>query len=67
MKFDKLNFLTGKNASGKSTIIDAMQLILLGDTSGSFFNKAAARHGNRTLAGYLRGEMCYKLCVDSSI
>ena len=55
--FDKLNFLTGKNASGKSTIIDALQLILLGDTSGSFFNKAANGRGNRTLTGYLRGEL----------
>jgi energy-coupling factor transporter ATP-binding protein EcfA2 len=55
--FDKLNFLTGKNASGKSTIIDALQLILLGDTSGSFFNKAASGRGNRTLTGYLRGEL----------
>jgi energy-coupling factor transporter ATP-binding protein EcfA2 len=57
MDFDKLNFLTGKNASGKSTIIDALQLILLGDTSGSFFNKAANGRGNRTLTGYLRGEL----------
>lgn len=55
--FDMLNFLTGKNASGKSTIIDALQLILLGDTSGGFFNKAASGRGNRTLAGYLRGEL----------
>lgn len=55
--FVKLNFLTGKNASGKSTIIDALQLILLGDTSGGFFNKAANGRGNRTLTGYLRGEL----------
>ena len=33
ISFETLNFLTGKNASGKSTIIDAMQLVLLGDTS----------------------------------
>ncbi|MDR2597657.1 MAG: hypothetical protein LBC76_10115 [Treponema sp.] len=55
--FDKINFLTGKNSSGKSTIIDAMQLVLLSDTSGSFFNKAASGKGNRTLIGYLRGEL----------
>ncbi len=52
-----LNFLTGKNASGKSTIIDALQMILLGDTSGSFFNKAANGKGNRSLKGYLLGEL----------
>jgi len=57
IEFDKLNFLTGKNASGKSTIIDAMQLILLGDSSGGFFNKAASGRGNRTLIGYLMGEL----------
>jgi len=55
--FDKINFLTGKNSSGKSTIIDAMQLVLLSETSGSFFNKAASGRGNRTLTGYLRGEL----------
>jgi len=57
IEFGELNFLTGKNASGKSTIIDAMQLILLGDTSGSFFNKAASGKGTRTLKGYLLGEL----------
>ncbi len=57
IEFSQLNFLTGKNASGKSTIIDALQLILLGDTSGNFFNKAASGHGNRTLKGYLMGEL----------
>jgi energy-coupling factor transporter ATP-binding protein EcfA2 len=57
IEFDKVNFLTGKNASGKSTIIDALQLLLLANTSGSFFNKAASGRGNRTLNGYLRGEL----------
>lgn len=57
IEFDKINFLTGKNASGKSTIIDALQLLLLSDTSGSFFNKAANGKSARTLVGYLRGEL----------
>ena len=57
IEFDRLNFLTGKNAHGKSTIIDAMQLVLLGDTSGSYFNKAASGRGNRTLKSYLLGEL----------
>jgi len=57
IEFGELNFLTGKNSSGKSTIIDAMQLVLLGDTSGTYFNKAASSRGNRTLKGYLLGEL----------
>ena len=57
IEFDKINFLTGQNATGKSTIIDAMQLLLLCDTSGSFFNKAANGRAERTLKGYLRGEL----------
>ena len=57
IEFGDLNFLTGKNATGKSTIVDALQLVLLGDTSGSYFNKAASGRGNRTLKGYLLGEL----------
>jgi energy-coupling factor transporter ATP-binding protein EcfA2 len=57
VEFEMINFLTGKNASGKSTIIDAMQVLLLGDTSGTFFNKAASAKGSRTLRGYLLGEL----------
>lgn len=52
-----INFLTGKNASGKSTFIDAMQLVLLGDTKGNFFNKAANEKSHRTLSSYVRGEL----------
>ncbi|HPZ07051.1 MAG TPA: SbcC/MukB-like Walker B domain-containing protein [Candidatus Eremiobacteraeota bacterium] len=57
IEFEGINFLTGINASGKSTIIDAMQLLLLGDTTGHFFNKAANEKSTRTLEGYLYGEI----------
>lgn len=57
IEFDTLTFLTGKNGTGKSTIIDALQLVLLSDTSGSFFNKSANGKSRRTLIGYLRGEL----------
>ncbi len=57
IEFDDINFLTGKTGAGKTTIIDAMQLVLLGDTNGQhFFNKAANDRSRRTLKGYLRGE-----------
>lgn len=57
IELDDINFLTGRNASGKSTMIDALQLLLLGDTSNHFFNKAANEKSSRTLKGYLRGEL----------
>jgi uncharacterized protein YPO0396 len=57
IEFDGINFLTGKNKMGKSTIIDAIQLIMLGDTYGYYFNKAANDNSQRTLKGYLRGEI----------
>lgn len=57
INIEPIVFLTGVNASGKSTLIDAMQVVLLGDTSGRIFNKAAAEKSNRTLKGYLRGEI----------
>ena len=52
-----INFLTGKNASGKTTLIDAMQVIILGDTTGHFFNKSAADKSSRSLKGYLKCEI----------
>lgn len=57
IEFENINFLTGKNGSGKSTILDALQLLILGDTRGNFFNKAANDKTNRTLDGYLKGEI----------
>lgn len=54
IEFDTINFMTGKTAMGKSTIIDAMQLLFLADTSGTFFNKAANDKSIRTLKGYLK-------------
>ncbi len=57
IELGNINFLTGKNATGKSTLIDAMQLVLLGDTKGNFFNKAANEKSLRTLSSYVRGEL----------
>lgn len=57
IEFENTNFLTGKNGAGKSTILDALQLLLLGDTRGTFFNKAANEKAGRSLEGYLKGEI----------
>ena len=55
--FGTINFLTGKNSSGKSTIIDAMQVVLMGETRSSAFNRAASKKSERTLKSYLIGSM----------
>lgn len=52
----EINFFTGHSGSGKSTIIDAMQLVLYADSNGkNFFNKAAKEDSDRSLMEYLRG------------
>ncbi len=51
-----INFFTGHSGSGKSTVIDAMQIVLYANTDGrGFFNKAAADDSDRSLIEYLRG------------
>lgn len=53
---EKINFFTGHSGSGKSTIIDAIQILLYANTDGrSFFNKAATDDSDRSLIEYLRG------------
>lgn len=52
----EINFFTGHSGSGKSTVIDALQLVLYANTDGrGFFNKAAADDSDRSLIEYLRG------------
>ena len=51
-----INFFTGHSGSGKSTVIDALQIVLYSNTDGrGFFNKAAADDSDRSLIEYLRG------------
>ena len=57
IQVDDINFLTGKNGAGKSTIIDALQIVLLGETNARNFNQAANEKSQRTLDGYLRADM----------
>ena len=52
-----INFLTGANTAGKSTVIDALQVVLMGETRSSAFNRAASKKSERTLKSYLIGSM----------
>lgn len=56
-----ITFLTGPNGTGKSTIIDALQILILGTTRPGNFNKAANDKGTsgRNLISYLRGQTGY--------
>jgi uncharacterized protein YPO0396 len=50
-------FLTGHNGSGKSTIIDAMQFVLVGDLQRIRFNSSAQEKSTRNLDSYVRGKI----------
>lgn len=55
--FGNINFLTGNNSAGKSTIIDALQVVLMGETRSTAFNRAANKKSDRDLKSYLVGSM----------
>lgn len=51
-----VNLFSGKSGSGKSTVMDAIQVVLYGSTASSFLNKAADDTRNkRSVFSYLRG------------
>ena len=51
-----VNLFSGKSGSGKSTVMDAIQVILYGSTNSNFLNKAADDAKNRrSVLSYLRG------------
>ena len=52
-----VNLFAGKSGSGKSTVMDAMQVVLYGSVRNDFLNKAADDTKNkRSILSYLRGE-----------
>ena len=56
VEFERSNLLTGITGSGKSSLIDALQIVILGET-GRFFNRSATgSKSDRTLVTYLRGK-----------
>ena len=57
IEFKKINFLTGENGAGKSTIIDAVQYVLQGNQKANYFNKAANEKAGRTVDSYIKCEI----------
>lgn len=52
-----INLFSGMSGSGKSTVMDAIQILLYGSMSSNFLNKAADDAKNkRSVISYLRGE-----------
>ena len=53
---EHVNLFSGKSGSGKSTVMDAMQVVLYGSVRNDFFNRAADDTKNkRSILSYLRG------------
>lgn len=53
---EHVNLFSGKSGSGKSTVMDAIQVVLYGSVSANFLNKAADDSRNkRSVLSYLRG------------
>ena len=55
-----VNLFSGKSGSGKSTVMDAIQVILYGSFSPSFLNKAAddAKNRRSVLSSKIRSSSC---------
>src|SRR5690606_6786313 len=57
MEFGKQTLITGQNAAGKSTIIDALQVLLVADQRQIRFNPAAHEEAKRSMINYLKGKI----------
>jgi len=57
LEFGKQTLISGRNSAGKSTIIDALQLLFIADQRQIRFNPAAHEEAKRSLINYLRGKI----------
>ncbi|MFD2172045.1 ATP-binding protein [Tumebacillus lipolyticus] len=56
LEFGRQTLISGRNAAGKSTIIDALQVLVVADQRQIKFNPAAHEDATRSLISYLRGK-----------
>jgi len=57
MEFGRQTLITGQNAAGKSTIIDALQVLLIANQRQIRFNPAAHEEAKRSMIHYLKGKI----------
>jgi len=55
--FGRQTMITGRNAAGKSTIIDALQVLFIANLKMIRFNSSAHDDAKRSLISYLRGKI----------
>lgn len=56
LTFDQITLLSGKTGHGKSAFIDALQIVVLGETRDNNFNKSSGNtKTDRKLVDYLKG------------
>lgn len=57
VEFDGSNLISGPTGSGKSSIVDALQIVLMGEIGTRYFNRSATgSKSDRTIITYLRGK-----------
>lgn len=57
LEFGRQTLISGRNGTGKSTIIDALQVLFVADQRQIRFNSSAHDDAKRTLLSYLRGKI----------
>ncbi|MDP3487047.1 MAG: ATP-binding protein, partial [Bacillota bacterium] len=57
LNFGQQTIITGMTGAGKSTIIDAIQVLLVANQRQIKFNSAAHEDAKRSLLSYLRGKI----------
>jgi energy-coupling factor transporter ATP-binding protein EcfA2 len=56
IQFGEHNMIAGPNGSGKTTIVDALQIVFVGALDKNLYNKSANGKSDRDVKGYLRCE-----------